>query len=185
MNRPKQQNQLQQRRSLPLSSPIKEAKGRFFQSCAICVVLHRDHTARTTNSTEQHFVDFPLCVCVFVLQVGCGPLSDQDELHLSVLEKHVSLLLRKKQPGSSYGALQLINTLWHGVLPKKKKQHTCVCSAVLGNQETLVVKQVLTTICTSLDVIFYSLTIVCGIDTHQFYICIVLRIQILCIMLNR
>lgn len=32
-------------------------------------------------------------VCVCVLQVGCNPLSDQDELHLNILEKHVSLLL--------------------------------------------------------------------------------------------
>ena len=29
-----------------------------------------------------------------VLQVGCNSLSDQDELHLNVLEKHVSSLFR-------------------------------------------------------------------------------------------
>lgn len=29
-------------------------------------------------------------VCLYVLQVGCNPLSDKDEVHLNIIEKHVS-----------------------------------------------------------------------------------------------
>lgn len=39
---------------------------------------------------QLNILDNLLDWCVFVLQVGCSPLSDQDEVHLNILEKHVS-----------------------------------------------------------------------------------------------
>lgn len=46
---------------------------------------------------------------ISVLQVGCNPLSDQDEQHLNMLEKHVSSLFRFLSILFTNGKVQLID----------------------------------------------------------------------------
>lgn len=47
-------------------------------------------SAETARPETVELVSSTLLKYLRVLQVGCNPLSDQDELHLNVLEKHVS-----------------------------------------------------------------------------------------------
>lgn len=81
-----------------LHHPPPLFKGRYLQFNNIYVLISFIWFYLTftneMNSTEaaQPVLDWTGLKCLCVLQVGCNPLSDQDELHLNMLEKHVSSL---------------------------------------------------------------------------------------------